>query len=119
MLPFIREEKHRKGKSGCVRILDTKACQAQKAENTDSRMNSAVKYATARGHLTQDVLRNCLCVAVRLEKHLNATRQKLPRDKIRGPIAALTARFLSLLGRFPTLRGHYPHFLGTVSPLED
>ena len=35
-------------------ILDTNMtfCQAPKAENTDPRANSAVKYATARGHLT-------------------------------------------------------------------
>ena len=42
-------EKHRRGRSGCVQILDTKTCQAQKACNTDSRTNYAVKYATARG----------------------------------------------------------------------
>ena len=30
MLPFIRDEKHKKGRSGCVQILDTKTCQAQK-----------------------------------------------------------------------------------------
>ena len=47
MLPFIRDEKHKKGRSGCVQILDTKTCQAQKAENTDSRTNYAVKH---RGH---------------------------------------------------------------------
>ena len=52
MLPFIRDEKHRKGRSGCVQTLDTKRCQAQKAYNTDSRTNYAVKYATARGHLS-------------------------------------------------------------------
>ena len=35
-------------------LLDTKHdfCQAQKEENTDSQTNYAVKYATARGHLT-------------------------------------------------------------------
>ena len=47
----MRDEKHRKGRSGCVQILDPKVCQAQKAENTDSRTNYAVKYATARGNL--------------------------------------------------------------------
>ena len=51
MLPVIRDKKHRKGRSGCVQILDTKTCQAQKAENIDSSANSAVKYATARGQL--------------------------------------------------------------------
>ena len=51
MLPFIRDEKHRKGRSGCLQILDMKTCQAQKAENINSRINYAVKYATARGHL--------------------------------------------------------------------
>ena len=34
-------------------MLHRKTCQAQKAENTDSRTNYAVKYATARGHLTR------------------------------------------------------------------
>ena len=56
MLPFIRDEEHRKGRSGCVQILDTKICQAQKALNTDSRTNYAVKYATARGHLRSGFL---------------------------------------------------------------
>ena len=44
-------ENRSESQSGCVQILDTKTCPAQKAENTDSRTNYAVKYATARGHL--------------------------------------------------------------------
>ena len=41
----------KKGRGGCVRNIghEHDFCQAQKAENTDSRANYAVKYATARG----------------------------------------------------------------------
>ena len=44
----------RKGRGGCVRNIghEHDVCQAQKAGNTDPRTNYAVKYATARGHLT-------------------------------------------------------------------
>ena len=44
---------------GCVRSIghEHEFCQAhQKAENTDPRTNYVVKYATARGHLTQPLL---------------------------------------------------------------
>ena len=43
-----------KGRGGCVRSFghEHDFCQAEKAENTDPRTNYAVKYATARGHLT-------------------------------------------------------------------
>ena len=48
MLPFIRDEKHRKGRSGCVQILNTKTCQAQKAESTDSRSHISGKLGQAK-----------------------------------------------------------------------
>ena len=40
------------GKGGRVRSFghEPDFCQANKAENTDPRTNSAAKYATARGH---------------------------------------------------------------------
>ena len=43
-----------KGRGGCVRSLghEHDCCQAGNAENTDLCTNCAVKYATARGHLT-------------------------------------------------------------------
>ena len=43
-----------KGRGGCVRSFGNEhdLRQAEKAANTDSRTNYAVKYATARGHLT-------------------------------------------------------------------
>ena len=42
-----------KGRRGCVRNFgyEHDFCQAEKAAHTDPRTNSAVKYATARGHL--------------------------------------------------------------------
>ena len=73
MLPFIRDEKHRKGRSGCVQILDTKTCQARKAEDTNSRTNSGVKYATARGHL-----KNCLDSSTMTEVDTEYDRAKVP-----------------------------------------
>ena len=43
-----------KGRGGCVRSFghEHDFCRAEKAENADSRTNYALKYATARGHLT-------------------------------------------------------------------
>ena len=43
-----------KGRSNCVRGFghEHDFCQAKKAENIDPRTNYAVKYATARGHLS-------------------------------------------------------------------
>ena len=42
-----------KGMGGCVQNIghEHDFCQARKADNTDPRKNSAVKYATACGHL--------------------------------------------------------------------
>ena len=44
----------RRARGGRVRNIghEHEFCQAPKAENTDPRMNYAVKYATVRGHLT-------------------------------------------------------------------
>ena len=46
-----------KGRGGCVRSFghEHDFGQAEKAENTDPHTNYAVKYATARGHLTLGV----------------------------------------------------------------
>ena len=46
----------RKGRGGRVQYFrhERDFCQAQKGENPDPRTNYAVKYATARGHLSQD-----------------------------------------------------------------
>ena len=43
-----------KGRGCCVRNIghEHDFCQTQKTENTDPRTNDAVKYATARGHLS-------------------------------------------------------------------
>ena len=43
-----------KGRGGCVRSFgyEHDFCRAENEENTDPRKNYAVKYATARGHLT-------------------------------------------------------------------
>ena len=48
----------RKGRGCCVRSIghEHDCCRAQKAENTDPCTNYAVKYATARGHLTYQSL---------------------------------------------------------------
>ena len=48
-----RDQKSNTG--GSVRSIghEHDFCQAQKVENTDPRTNYAVKYVTARGHLTQ------------------------------------------------------------------
>ena len=45
----------RKGRGGCVRNIghEHDFSQTQQAENSDPRKNYAVKYATARGHLTK------------------------------------------------------------------
>ena len=46
----------RKGRGGWARNVghEHDFCRAQKAENTDPRTNSAVKYATARGNLKSE-----------------------------------------------------------------
>ena len=47
----------RKGRGGCAQNIghEHDFCQAEKAESTDPRTNYAVKYATARGHLSDGV----------------------------------------------------------------
>ena len=67
MLPFISRRKAQEGKEWLCPIFghEHDSCQAhQKAENTDSCTNYAVKYATARGHLTYIMPYIYMCVGV-------------------------------------------------------